>query len=115
MKTVSVSSSVSADGSSPEESRAWLTVSRNVPDLIWSGETLTAISHGAPCNLFRFQALAWRQASSITHSPIGTMSPVRSAVGMNSSGGTMPRTGSFQRINASVPANRPRRRSTIGW
>ncbi|MGA9077113.1 MAG: hypothetical protein WB383_02105 [Acidimicrobiales bacterium] len=74
-----------------------------------------AISHGASLARSRFQALAWRQASPITHSPIGTMSPVSSAIGMNSSGGTIPRAGSIHRMSASTPVYRPSCRSTIGW
>ena len=41
------------------------------------------------------------QASRITHSPIGTISPVSSATGMNSAGEIRPRVGWFQRSSAS--------------
>ena len=63
----------------------------------------------------RFQALTWRHASPATHSPIGTMSPVSSAIGMKSSGRTRPRVGSIQRISASVPMKCPRCKSMMGW
>ena len=46
---------------------------------------------------------AWRQASSSTQRPIGTISPLSSASGMNSSGGTTPRVGvvpADQRLDA---------------
>ena len=42
-----------------------------------------------------------------TQRPIGTMSPVSSASGMNWSGATMPRSGWFQRSSASTPTMRP--------
>ena len=50
---------------------------------------------------------AWRQSSSITHSPIGSISPLCSAAGMNAAGGTRPRDGSFQRRSASTAAGCP--------
>ena len=44
----------------------------------------------------------WRQASSITHLPSGTISPVSSARRMNSSGESTPRSGWCHRSNAST-------------
>ena len=41
-----------------------------------------------------------------TQSPMGTMSPVSSAIGMNSEGRTKPRDGCLQRISASQPMTR---------
>ena len=114
MKVLSVSSSVRTLGSRPDESSASVTILRSVPDWTWRGETLTAISHGSS-GRSRFQALTWRHASPATHSPIGTMSPVSSAIGMKSSGRTRPRVGSIQRISASVPMKRPRCKSMMGW
>jgi len=49
------------------------------------------------------QLAAARHASSITHSPIAGISPVSSATGMKTLGGTKPRFGWFQRISASNP------------
>ena len=43
------------------------------------------------------------------------MSPVRSAIGMKSSGGMNPRSGCDQRTSASTPPTRPAARSTFGW
>ena len=43
------------------------------------------------------------------------MSPVSSASGTNSIGGTSPRSGCSQRINASNPNRDPLARSMIGW
>ena len=51
----------------------------------------------------RGQFAASRQASRSTHSPIGTISPISSASGMNSAGDTRPRSGWFQRSSASKP------------
>ncbi len=60
-------------------------------------------------------AWAWRATSSMTHAPIGTIRPVSSSAGMNSSGFTMPRDGSFQRSRASTPTRRLVHSDTIGW
>ena len=69
-------------------------------------------------------ASAWRTACQYTicrhavssiHAPIGTIRPVSSARGMNSDGATNPRSGWFQRSNASKPTTRPLRRLVIGW
>ena len=49
------------------------------------------------------------QASRSTHSPSGTISPISSAIGMNSAGGTMPRFGmapAQQRLEAADPVGR---------
>src|ERR671923_105419 len=43
------------------------------------------------------------------------MSPVASAIGMNSSGGTSPRPGSSQRSSASKPTTVPAGSSALGW
>ena len=55
----------------------------------------------------------WRQASSRTQAPIGTIMPVSSASGMNAPGGTS-RPSRSQRISASTPSGRPSARRTIG-
>ena len=46
---------------------------------------------------------------SSTQSPIGTISPVLSAIGMNSDGGTSPRSGCRHRMSASTPDDARRR------
>ena len=51
-------------------------------------------------------ARSWRQADVVTSRPSGTMSPVSSASGMNSIGGTSPRSGWRQRTSASKPTIR---------
>ena len=53
----------------------------------WTGERFTATR--TSCG----QVMHSAQARRNTHSPISTMSPISSATGMNSDGGTMPRTG----------------------
>ena len=59
---------------------------------------------------------AWRQAVSSTQRPIGTISPVSSASGMNASGGTRPRVGVLPAHERLEPDDRVRSaRSTIGW
>ena len=52
----------------------------------WRADTLTlTVIGGRPACC---HALFWRQASRKAQSPIGTMSPVSSAIGMNLSGGS---------------------------
>src|SRR3954471_13516881 len=58
---------------------------------------------------------ALRHASWRTHLPIGTMSPVSSAIGMNSAGETMPWPGRCQRTSASTPTISPLATETSGW
>ena len=53
----------------------------------------------AVCHVF-----ACRQACCKTHSPMGTIIRVSSAMAMNVAGGTMPKPGRFQRSRASIPA-----------
>ena len=71
--------------------------SASVPLLNCTGETLTArrISPG--------QEAASLQAVVSTHSPSWLISPVSSAIGMNSAGGIMPRSACRQRTSASQP------------
>ena len=53
------------------------------------------------------QSTAWAQALRNTQSPIGTIKPVSSAIGMNSPGATMVPSARRQRIKASIPLGRP--------
>ena len=69
---------------------------------------------GSPAHPSR-NAAAASIACRITQSPSGTISPLSSAISMNSSGGTIPRTGCCQRTSASSPRVRPVARSTMGW
>ena len=66
----------------------------------WMVETLTDTT--GICQPSARHCAIWWQAVSNTHSPMGTMSPLSSASGMNSSGGTaLPSTD--QRSSASAP------------
>jgi hypothetical protein len=51
----------------------------------------------------------------MTQVPIGTMAPLCSATGMNSSGRTMVPSARVHRSSASAATVAPLRRSTIGW
>ena len=61
------------------------------------------------------QASRWRQTCSITQSVIGAISPVRSARGMNASGGIGLPNGSRHRSSASTPIIRRVAGSNTGW
>ena len=50
-----------------------------------------------------------------THSPMGRISPLFSAIGMNSAGDTMPSSGCCQRSKASTPMIRSDLRLRWGW
>ena len=71
------------------------------------GDRLTAIDTGR--NPRRCQAMFCAQASFSTQRPIGTISPVSSASGMNCIGGSTPSSGWVQRNSASTPVICPRR------
>jgi len=74
--------------------------------------TLTAMRViGSPSSR---QALACRHAVRSTHAPIGRIKPVSSAIGMNSVGGTWPRSSFFQRSSASMPETVPLLTSNCG-
>ncbi len=74
-----------------------------------AGETLTATDMCAG------QVIASRQAWRMTHSPIGTISPISSASGMKSAGETSPRSGCRQRIRASQPISFSLSSCNCGW
>ncbi|MNG09534.1 hypothetical protein D3C84_929550 [compost metagenome] len=59
--------------------------------------------------------LLMRQASRITHLPMGMIIPVSSATLMNWSGLIMPFSGWCQRSSASMPSNWPLFRQSLGW
>ena len=92
---VSVTSSESAPGGRPLRSSAAATVLTRPGSAIWRGDRFTDVQPGP--------AAAATQACSITHEPIGTISPDSSATGMKSAG-------------ASAAARPPRRqRSSASW
>ncbi len=110
----SVTSRHSAPGARPDFSST-ATVSATRPGWCsWVGERLTLIRRAAPpCSCC--QTRAWRTASSRTHRPRGTISPVRSASGMKRSGPSTPYCGWDQRTSASAPCTVPSRMWTSGW
>ena len=61
------------------------------------------------------QATDWAQAWRRTQRPIGTIRPLLSASGMNTSGEISPLTGWCQRRSASTPAMALVARLMIGW
>jgi hypothetical protein len=111
---VSVISTVSASAGTPRRASAPVTSSTNPAARTWWAETLTLTCGRAPDARSR-QCARSASARSRTQVPSGTMSPVSSAIGMNSDGGTVPRRGLNQRSSASNPVVAPLTRSTIGW
>src|SRR5438034_1830669 len=112
MTVLSVSSSSQHCGLSP------VSFNRSESDLerslCWNcrAETFTATdTEGSPA---ASQARIWPQASLNAHSPIGMISPVSSARGMNLAGDTEPKVEEFHRSKASAPARRPDWVSTLG-
>ena len=93
----------------PDAASAATIFSASVPLLNWTGETLTAslMSSG--------QVAASAQAVVSTHSPSWLIRPVSSAIGMNSAGEIMPRSGCRQRTSASQPVILLSPRLTQGW
>ncbi len=79
-------------------------------------ERLTAIVtwSAAPPAAAR-QAASWRVAVPSTQRSRSQTSRLASATGMNSSGGTSPRPGRFQRTSASYPAISADPTSITGW
>ena len=70
---------------------------------------------GTGCSPASCHSRFCRQAVRITHSPIGTINPDRSATGMNRNGLNSPISGDFHRIRASTPAISPEPKSNSGW
>src|ERR1017187_5986183 len=89
------------------------TVSARSPRANCTAEVLTATCMG-PYPASRHN-LPWRQASCSTRAPIGMMSPLSSAIGIRTDGGTRPNFGLSQRTSASNPATRPVAKSNCGW
>ena len=106
MNTLSVTSSTSADGASPVSASISATRGTNerlqLVDREVDADAEAVVGEQASCH-----AAVCRQASARTQAPIGTMSPVSSAIGMNTSGGSGPCSGCCQRSSASVPTSAP--------
>jgi hypothetical protein len=110
---LSVSSISSRFGSSPLERSASSTAAASPSCLNCRIERFTeTVMAGMP--LF-CHARAWALAVRITHSPIGTISPVSSARPMKRSGSVSPRSGCCQRSSASQPTSTPSPTWMRGW
>ena len=108
----SVSSMVSHAGSMPRLSSRAVSSPAKSGRCSWRGETLKETCGSSPSS--RHSRICWASAP-MTQSPIGSSRLISSAAGMKASGKTSPRSGSFQRSSASIPAIRPWGSSTIGW
>ena len=94
----------------------WPTSSTTSGDWSWRPDRLMLrVSGRSRGGLVRCHSAACRQASRSTQAPSGRISPLASARGMNSVGGTSPRTGWCQRARASAPTIWPEPRSKVGW
>ena len=82
--------------------------------ICWLARLTLIFKFAARGNFSCHSRICW-QAWCITHSPIGTIKPISSAIEINSWGETKPRSGCCQRINASKPTNLPVTKETIGW
>ncbi len=96
-------------GDSPDASSAARIASTTLPRRNWIGDRLTATCTGFGHLVHSAQALRSTQL------PISTMRPISSAIGMNSAGETMPRSGCGQRNSASQVEIRLVRKLKSGW
>jgi hypothetical protein len=86
MSAVSVISSSNRERGSPHSSNMRSTRAVNLPSVNCKADTFTATSGTSYPS--RSQRAALRQAVRVTHSPIDNISPVSSAIGINSAGDT---------------------------
>ena len=113
--TLSVISKHSASGGMPARWMAASTVSSRPGSASWRSERLMlALMSGAHRPALR-QPASCVAAVSMTHSPMGTISPFSSALLRKSPGPSMPRSGCCQRSRASTLKMVLRARSTSGW
>jgi hypothetical protein len=104
-----VISSSSRLAGSRDAASAAITLSASDPLLNWTGDTFTASL------MFSGHVMASVHALVSTHSPNSLIRPVSSAIGMNSAGEIMPRSGWRQRTSASQPVMPSSWRFTQGW
>lgn len=81
--------------------------------LNWTAERLTATTSGSMPRSIHWRN--WASAVRSTHSPIGAIRPVVSAIGMNSAGETAPHWALSQRSSTSAPTIWPLASSICGW
>ena len=115
MKKLSVISSTRHCGGSPLSSRAAATSAIIRSCSSWRLETFTLTVKPDESPILLTHSAAWVQARASTHRPICRIRPDSSAMGMNSSGGTRPRSGCCQRTRASTPTVWPVSMATTGW
>ena len=109
---LSVSSRVSDGGGTPASSMTAATSSTRCRSSRLRADRLTATDRSRPRSR---HVAALASALRITTIVSARMSPVCSAMVMNSSGRTRPRRGWFQRTSASAPRTMPVASSTLGW
>ena len=110
---VSVTSRVRWPGASAWRWSVSRTVSTSPGEANCSGDRFTAIDQPpwpASCH-----ARSCAQARSSTQSPIGRISPLRSAIGMKVSGPSRPSSGCCQRSSASAPITGWPLAGNLGW
>ena len=113
MIAVSVISRHSADAGRPLTRSASSTTRARLGLESWRGLRLTAMTKsGWPAAR---HSAAWRQAVLSTHSPIGTIRPLCSAIGMKVAGEIIPCTGCCQRSSASMPYSEPSASRISDW
>src|SRR5258708_31150850 len=110
---LSVTSRQMVSGSTPVLDTISLNSSAS-PDSNCRPETLTDTASPVPSREISAHLTAFTQACSNTQAPIGTISPVDSANGMNCNGGTVPFSGCCHRSNASTPTRRSIASDTFG-
>ena len=114
MSALSVISRQRSPGGSAQERSAATTWSAMERLRSCRAETFTDIISGRPDEGWSSHRRAWAQASSSTHAPSRSTSPVSSASGMKPAGATSPRLGCCQRTSASNPTRSPSAWTT-GW
>ena len=106
---LSVTSSTSRCGSRPETASAWVTVpSRSWATQLAGREVDRDGERPGRRPVSRTHCAAWRHAASRTAAPIGTMSPLSSAIARNCAGVSTPNSGCSHRSSASNPTTSAR-------
>ena len=111
-KQLSVISTTRFAGGRPVAASASAMLGTSLASSSWRYDRLTLMTKSG------FQArhrAAVSMAQRSTQAPNGTMRPLSSNSGMNSSGGTSPQASQLQRASASAPITRPSAALTCGW
>jgi hypothetical protein len=102
-------------GGRPVASSAWSTAVPTRPAASCLAEMFTHMTKPSRISPSLSQVAVCAHASRNTKSPSGRISPVASAIGMKSLGGTLPRDFDSQRRSASTPTTRRLSTSISGW